>query len=223
MGAGMSTQTHPDKLTEALGTRWALIETSFKYHASCRHTHPAADALLQVIHREKLVPDDIETVVTHVHQAAIDVLGPVTDPKTVHQAKFSMGTVLALVAKFGHAGVREFDGHYRESAIAHFSNKVSMVLDPEVDTAYPSRWIGKVTVQTKDGRTFEGRADDPKGDPGNTLSRAELEHKTITLGLYGDAATEDELKLAIASVWTITDAPIVPTLLPESILEAQHG
>jgi 2-methylcitrate dehydratase PrpD len=223
MGAGMSTQTHPDKLVDALGTRWALIETSFKYHASCRHTHPAADALLQVIRREQIAPDDIETVVTHVHQAAIDVLGPVTDPQTVHQAKFSMGTVLAIAAEFGHAGVREFDTHYRESRIAHFCKKVSMVLDDEVDTAYPSRWIGKVTVRTKDGRTFEGRVDDPKGDPGNTLTRAELEHKTITLGLYGNAATENELKRAIKSVWAIADAIVVPKLLPESILEVHHG
>lgn len=223
MGAGMSAQTYPGKLTEALGKRWALIETSFKYHASCRHTHPAADALLQVIERAKLSPDDIETVVTRVHQAAIDVLGPVTHPRTVHQAKFSMGTVLALVAEFGHAGVREFDGHYKEATITHFCNKVSMVLDPEVDAAYPSRWIGKVSVLTKDGRTFEGRVDDPKGDPGNTLTREELEHKAITLGLYGNAATEAELKSAIASVWTITDAMVVPRLFPESILETQHG
>jgi 2-methylcitrate dehydratase PrpD len=134
-----------------------------------------------------------------------------------------MGTVLAIAAEFGHAGVREFDAHYRESRIAHFCKKVSMVLDAEVDLAYPSRWIGKVTVQTKDGRTFEGRVDDPKGDPGNTLTRAELEHKTITLGLYGDAATGDELKRSIASVWAITDAIAVPKLLPESNLEAHHG
>src|SRR5665647_1377425 len=46
MAAGMSTDANPARLTDALGTRWATIETSFKYHASCRHTHPAADALL---------------------------------------------------------------------------------------------------------------------------------------------------------------------------------
>ena len=28
-------------LTDGLGTRWATAETSFKFHASCRHTHPA--------------------------------------------------------------------------------------------------------------------------------------------------------------------------------------
>jgi hypothetical protein len=184
---------------------------------------PLVHRAAQVIKREQIAPDDIETVVTNVHQAAIDVLWTVTDPQTVHQAKFSMGTVLAIAAEFGHAGVREFDAHYRESRIAHFSAKVSMVLDAEVDAAYPSRWIGKVTVRTKDGRTYKGRVDDPKGDPGNTLTRAELEHKTITLGLYGKAAIEDELKHSIASVWAITDANVVPQLLPESISEVHHG
>jgi 2-methylcitrate dehydratase PrpD len=223
MGAGMSSQTDPKKLVDRLGERWALAETSFKFHASCRHTHPAADALLQVLRREQLSPGDIETVVTHVHQAAIDVLGPVKAPKTVHQAKFSMGTVLALAAEYGHAGVREFDSSYRESRIAQFRDKVSMVLDAEVDAAYPAQWIGKVTVRTKDGQTFTGRVDDPKGDPGNTLSRAELEHKTTTLGLYGNAAAEEELRDAIASVWSLSDHAVVPRLLPEVSLESRHG
>ena len=42
MAAGMSRDADPAKLCDRLGTRWALAETSFKYHASCRHTHPAA-------------------------------------------------------------------------------------------------------------------------------------------------------------------------------------
>ena len=37
----------PSRLTDGLGTRWVTAETSFKFHASCRHTHPAADALLR--------------------------------------------------------------------------------------------------------------------------------------------------------------------------------
>src|SRR5512137_1788724 len=42
MAAGMSDDADPARLTDRLGSRWALAETSFKYHASCRHTHPAA-------------------------------------------------------------------------------------------------------------------------------------------------------------------------------------
>ncbi len=38
MAAGMSTDADPARLLEGLGERWAVLETSFKYHASCRHT-----------------------------------------------------------------------------------------------------------------------------------------------------------------------------------------
>src|SRR5690606_25984518 len=97
MAAGMSQDADASRLTDGLGQRWATAETSFKYFASCRHTHPAADALQSVLIREQIAWQDIEHVEAFVHQAAIDVLGPVTNPQSVHQAKFSMGTVLALV------------------------------------------------------------------------------------------------------------------------------
>jgi len=177
MAAGMSTDSDPARLADGLGTRWTLAETSFKYHASCRHTHPAADALQALMRAHDLKPEQIAKVVTQVHQGAIDVLGPVVDPQTVHQGKFSMGTVLGLVAVKGFAGLTEFDADYKAPAVVAFREKVSMVLDPEVDGAYPARWIGKVEVTTTDGRTLAARVDEPKGDPGNTLSRPELEDK----------------------------------------------
>ncbi len=40
MAAGMSTDADPAKLVSQLGDRWALTETSFKFHACCRHTTP---------------------------------------------------------------------------------------------------------------------------------------------------------------------------------------
>src|SRR5579871_4799796 len=88
MAAGMSSDADPARLVDRLGSRWATAETSFKYHAACRHTHPAADALLAVVQTHRLAPRDIAKVVAHVHQGAIDVLGSVLTPRTVHQAKF---------------------------------------------------------------------------------------------------------------------------------------
>jgi 2-methylcitrate dehydratase PrpD len=201
------------QLTDRLGSRWALAETSFKFHASCRHTHPAADALLQVMQTQGLAAKDIARVVCHVHQAAIDVLGPVVDPRTVHQAKFSMGTVLALVAQFGFAGLAEFDEHFKATATTDFCRRVSMVLDKEVDTAYPVRWIGKVTVTTTDGRTFDGRVDEPKGDPGNTLSRSELEDKARRLAAFSGGASPVEITRLIQFVWALTEQQTIGCLL----------
>jgi len=214
MAAGMSSDADPARLVDRLGERWALAETSFKFHASCRHTHPAADALLQVVESHDLSADDIAAVTAHVHQAALDVLGPVVDPRTVHQAKFSMGTTLGLIARFRRAGVQEFESHFRDPETAAFRDRVRMTLDPEVDRAYPARWIGRVTVETAGGETLSGRVDEPKGDPGNTLSRPELEDKAQRLAAFSDAATPAEMERLIALVWGMRKRAQVPSLLP---------
>jgi 2-methylcitrate dehydratase PrpD len=213
MAAGMSSDADPRKLTDGLGSRWATAETSFKYHASCRHTHPAADALAKVMQENGLAPGDISRVVTHVHQGAIDVLGPVADPKTVHQSKFSMGTVLALVAQYRHAGLAEFDQHFRDDSVVKLRDRVEMVVDDEVDSAYPRRWIGKVTVHTTDGRKLQGRVDEPKGDPGNTLSRDEITAKALQLAAFSRGAAADEMAAAVERLWQVARWPDVGNLL----------
>ena len=213
MATGMAKDADPARLVDGLGTRWTLAETSFKFHASCRHTHPAADALLALMRDHDLRADRIARVIAHVHQAAIDVLGPVVDPQTVHQAKFSMGTVLALVALHGHAGLSEFDAHYRDPQVAALRDKVRMQLDAEVDAAYPARWIGKVVVETTDGRALAARVDEPKGDPGNTLTRPELEDKALRLAAYRGAASEGEMRRVIERVWALADAQCVGPFL----------
>ncbi|MBU3539741.1 MmgE/PrpD family protein [Polynucleobacter sp. UB-Tiil-W10] len=203
LAAGMSSDSDPSRLVDRLGSRWALAETSFKYYASCRHTHPAADALLQVMLANNLSPKDIAKVETLVHQGAIDVLGPVTDPATVHQSKFSMGTVLALVAHYQFAGLQEFDQHFHDDEICAFRERVSMTLDPEVDGAYPQRWIGKVKVYLNNGQILDGRVDEPKGDPGNTLSRAEITDKAMRLAAFSSGASPAEMSKAIDLLWNI--------------------
>jgi 2-methylcitrate dehydratase PrpD len=213
MAAGMSTDANPARLTDRLGERWATAETSFKYHASCRHTHPAADALLSVMQANALTHQDLERVVTHVHQGAIDVLGPVVHPATVHQSKFSMGTVLALVAQYRHAGLAEFENHFQDASTQDLRERVTMELDPEVDAAYPNRWIGKVTVHTKDGRTLRGRVDEPKGDPGNTLSRPELTEKALRLAAFSGGASPAEMRQSVERLWHIAEWPSVGTML----------
>lgn len=216
MAAGMSSDADPARLIDGLGTRWATSETSFKYHASCRHTHPAADALLHVMQSHGLTHGDLAKVVTHVHQGAIDVLGPVVRPTTVHQSKFSMGTVLAMVAQFGHAGLREFDANFQSEATMLVRDKVVMVLDAEVDSAYPKRWIGKVTVTTNDGRVLHGRVDEPKGDPGNTLSRQEITDKALKLAAYSGGANPQQMLGSVSALWLVADWPLVgPLLTPQ--------
>lgn len=214
MAAGMSSDSDPAKLSDRLGSRWALVETSFKFHASCRHTHPAADALRHLMQREGLRHEQIAKVVTRVHQGAIDVLGRVDVPQTVHQAKFSMGAVLGLIAVHGSAQLIEFrDLALTDADVAAFREKVTMELDPEVDGAYPARWLGRVIVTTTDGRTLSAGIDEPKGDPGNTLSRPELEDKFQRLLAFSGARTVEQGTALIQRVWQLRDAQDLVNLI----------
>ena len=213
LAAGMSSDADPARIVDRLGERWALAETSFKYHASCRHTHPAADALQQVLRTHRVGAGEIERVTAHVHQGALDVLGPVVDPRTVHQSKFSMGTVLGLVASNGAAGLADFEEGWQRPDVVALRERVRMQLDAEVDAAYPRRWIGKVTVETRDGRILAGRVDEPKGDPGNTLERDEIEAKALRLAAFSGAATPQEMAALSARAWALARADRIGALL----------
>jgi 2-methylcitrate dehydratase PrpD len=215
MAAGMSSDADPEKLTDGLGERWALLETSFKFHASCRHTHPAADALLGLVEAHGLEAGRIEGVTAHVHQGALDVLGPVVNPATVHQAKFSMPATLGLIAVHRRAGMAEFDRVLEDEQVLALHDRIGMELDAEVDSAYPARWIGKVSVKTTDGRLLSNRVDEPKGDPGNTLSREEIDLKARRLALYGGTIGDAELDALLPRLWSISRDKAVGRLLPE--------
>jgi 2-methylcitrate dehydratase PrpD len=215
MAAGMSSDADAGKLTAGLGERWAVLETSFKFHASCRHTHPAADALLQAMREHHLKASRIARIRACVHQAAIDVLGPVRDPQTVHQAKFSMGFVLALIALYQRAGVGEFtEEALHDPRIREVAGRVEMIFDPEIDAAYPQRWMGKVEVETTDGNVYISHVAVPKGDPENTLERAEIEDKARWLAAYRQGASLEEIDRLISLAWTLDGQANVRDLLP---------
>jgi 2-methylcitrate dehydratase PrpD len=131
----------------------------------------------------------------------------------VHQAKFSMGTVLALIAHDRGATLEGFEDALARPEIAAFARRVRMELDAEVDAEYPARWIGKVEVGTLDGRTLTARVDEPKGDPGNTLSRAEIEDKARTLARFGGLAPETIDRL-FPCLWGISNVNRVGPTLP---------
>jgi len=93
-----------------------------------------------------------------------------------------------------------------------------MVADAEVEAAYPARWVGKVTVETVDGRRLTARVDEPKGDPGNTLTRSELAEKALRLAAFAGAATAEEMELLVRRIFDITSVErIGPFFVPSGV------
>lgn len=156
-------------------------EVSIKLHASCRHTHPAVDALLAIMKANGLEADDLAEVRAHVYSGAHDRLKDVevVDPWS---AKFNLPFCLAQAALRGTLDLGAFtletiaDGRVRD-----LMDRMSMRVDPALDSEYPRRWPAWVEVKTRSGASFTHRVDTPKGDPENPLSDAELENKFLSL------------------------------------------
>lgn len=168
-------QTTPEAIDRNLGTHFAILRSSFKWHASCRHTHPSVDALLNLMKKNSLAFEDVESVVTRTYQAAFDVLGLSGIGETIHQSKFSMGFVLAVAAKNGQAMITDFtDDALKDASLREFQKRVTMELDEEIDRQFPEKWQGTVIVTTKSGQQLTESVSFAKGDPELPLTRYEL-------------------------------------------------
>ena len=75
------------------------------------------------------------------------------------------------------------------------------------------RWIGKVKVHLNNGQVLDGHVDEPKGDPGNTLSRAEITDKAMRLAAFSGGASPEEMSQAIDRLWNIRKQAKIGSLL----------
>ncbi|GFF51706.1 hypothetical protein IFM61606_02316 [Aspergillus udagawae] len=205
MGAALVPgETDPESISQGLGLDYAVLGSSFKWHASCRHTHPSVDALMELMAKHQVRFHEIDSVVARTYQAAINVLGLTGRGETVHQSKFSMGFVLAVAAKNGQAMITDFTEEALEDAeLRELQQRVTMELDPEIDAKFPKQWQGTIVVVCKDGRKYTESVEYLKGDPENPLTRAELETKFRALATYGGVTDTTKVANLLQKGWSL--------------------
>jgi 2-methylcitrate dehydratase PrpD len=186
----------------------------------------SVDALLKLTSRTGTKFEDIEAITVKTYQAAINVLSLSEKAETVHQSKFSMGFVLAITAKSGHAAITDFtEEALKDKELREFQKRVAMVLDEKIEDLFPEKWTGSIEVLTRSGgRLFEA-VDSVKGDPEQTLtrygvgytsnfdflpvangdSRDEIEAKARDLALYGGIEDMDHLRRTMQRIWSLED------------------
>ncbi|KAJ5564650.1 MmgE/PrpD [Penicillium frequentans] len=197
-------ETFPEAIDQKLGSDWAILSSSFKWHASCRHTHPSVDALLSLMEKNNVAFDDIESVVARTYQAALNVLGLSGAGETVHQSKFSMGFVLAVAAKKGQAMITDFtEEDLVDASLREFQKRVTMELDEEIESRFPKQWQGIVIVTCKSGEKFTESAEFAKGDPELPLTKEEIEKKTKALATYGGFTDVAHVNQLIERAWNL--------------------
>ena len=167
--------------TDGLGREYHMGGNSFKFHASCGHTHSALDAALMLREEAGVSLEAVEKVKVKLYSAALDLLAnvPLTRP---YIAKFHIPFCIATALKFGKVGLEAFtEERLNDGELRDLMTRVELSSDEELDREYPEKWGAIVEVSTRDGRVFSQKVEYPKGDPQNPLSRQEFSDKFINL------------------------------------------
>ncbi len=161
-------------ICEGLGERFSISSVYFKKHAACRHIHPPLDAMAEIMARENLDPDEIESIVVDTYLIANRLTGHVAAAGSELAAKFSMPVTLGLYLVFGETGPTAYtDSRISDPRVRSIAEKVSIRVNPARDVHYPARREANVTVVAR-GERFEREIAYPKGEPENPLSDEEF-------------------------------------------------
>jgi 2-methylcitrate dehydratase PrpD len=136
---------------------------AIKQYPCCGSTHPAIDAMLELVRSHALRPDDITRIEAWIHARRLQHTNR-PDPRTVLDAKFSLQYVLARAVVDGCVAVPHFE------ADAHADPRVRallprIVVAPYDDTQFDpaNHFGGAVRVTLADGRVLQARVEQPLG------------------------------------------------------------
>jgi len=173
------------RITENLGRKWEMMDTSIKVHACCRFSAPVVDCALD-LYRQGVRTEDVKGIVAKVCNFTIQNLCFPRErklhPLTHVDAQFSLPYAIAVAICKNRAGVDEFKKEaLGDPEVLSLAERVTWELDPEAEAMYPKAYPATLVATLHDGRTFESHVDYPKGDPENPASLEEIVNKFHSL------------------------------------------
>ena len=209
-GVAMSDGPDWDKALATLGKDFHIQRMTFKNHACCGHTFAAIDGALALQQKMKLAANDIERVHVGSYRAAKEVSGYET-PQTAAEARFSLKYVVATALTHGSVRLAAFEpDRMNDAGTRALMKRIEVVIDPELDAAFPRQRAARVTLAARGGRSETFLQPTRVGDPDAPLSDRQLDDKYLELAapVLGDAAA----KKLLAKLWKLEAEPNVHLL-----------
>jgi 2-methylcitrate dehydratase len=171
-------------LTDGLGESWRITQCGMKAFPTEALTHTPISAVLDLVKKNDLQPDQVEKVQIRSLARAADILSDPSkyDPQTKETADHSLPYVIAAALVDRQVTPAQFTMEkIMDEKIRAQLKKVEVVADPEIEKVFPALQRAIVHIHTTDGRSFSKQLDYPKGDPRNPLTDQEVEEKFAAL------------------------------------------
>jgi len=190
----------PAAVTRNPEAPWQLRQTSLKPWPSCRHTHPAVDAALEIRNRLDHLDDParIAKVTVATYPAALAVCDR-PEPDSAYAAQFSLQHCVAAALTMPSIDFMTFVPATRDT-LAELRQRVELQVAEPYASAYPQRWGSAISVTLTDGTRLEAQRDHAKGDPEAPLTQAEIVAKADMLLGFGGVIKAQALIDAILAL-----------------------
>ncbi|MGZ8228717.1 MAG: MmgE/PrpD family protein [Burkholderiales bacterium] len=166
-----------DRMMLNLGERYEIESIYFKPYPCCRHYHAIMDGIVSLRAEASFAPADVRHI--HIGLYAAGVNGH--DHKhadNLLDAQMSAPVAAAMATVDGVLAAHHFLPESLERPeVRRLIQVCDTVLDEECERIYPGRRSGYVRIELTDGRSFEKRVLDPKGEGVNPMSDEDLERK----------------------------------------------
>ncbi|HUP95879.1 MAG TPA: MmgE/PrpD family protein [Burkholderiales bacterium] len=200
----------PEATAAGLGREFRIMQTGQKPHAACRGLHSSVEALLDVMHEQKVAGEDIERMIVHGADRTVRQFAK-RDVQTLLDAQFSMAYALGVVAATGRSGLDEFSPpRTGDAQVQMLMDRVEIVAD---------RALGpydepELEVRGRNGAVWWRHVPVPRGAPERPLELEQLLRKDEGVAVPAIGQRQfDALKDAVLDLETCSDFGEVAKLL----------
>ena len=169
-----------DKLVGSLGESYKIMECSMKAFPTEALTHTHLSATLNVVTKNNIGYDQIDTVTLTTLAQAYDILFDTHKyrPESRETADHSLPYCIAAALVDHKITTQSFsDEKLKDSRIWEVIDRIKGVPSKEFEKMFPEKQPSKVVIKTKDGKEYSEYLEYPKGDPREPMTMEDLDNK----------------------------------------------
>ncbi|WP_243767662.1 MmgE/PrpD family protein [Paenibacillus agricola] len=152
-----------------------LEKNYFKLYPSCRFSHSAIDAMLNLLQDEQVVIEQVESVKVDTYNLAARLDNP--DPKNDLAAKFSIPFLLSTLLH-GNTLFNSFNESVLfDPSVRSLAKEINVCEDPEMTELLPNKRAARVTITLKNGNSKTSYVDAASGGYEQSFPTARMMEK----------------------------------------------
>jgi 2-methylcitrate dehydratase PrpD len=198
---------------------------AIKQYPCCGSTHPAIDAMLDIVARRRIDASDVARVDAWIHARRLKHTDR-PQPGSALDAKFSLQYVLARALVDGRVGVGDFEGgRYRDARVQALLPRIHVAPYDDTQFAADNHFGGAVRVTLRDGSVHEAKVEQALGrTSGNPVPEQRLRAKFTLCAatVLGEGRVQD-IADAVAGIEALPDVRSLTHRIMTASVERGHS